>query len=79
MYLSIDKQCRPVATVAFLLASIVAVLSGIAVIVMGISYGAPSVRNAGILYTVTAPIFMWMVVYIAYIISALLGLKAAKE
>lgn len=78
MYLSIDKQCRPVATVAFLLATIVAVLSGIAVIVLGGVYGVPSVRNAGILYTLTAPVLMWMVVYIAYIFSALLGLKASK-
>lgn len=76
MYLSIDKQCRPVAMVAFLLASIVAVISGIAVIVLGLVYGVASVRNAGILYTLTAPVFMWMVVYIAYILSALLGLRA---
>ncbi len=78
MYLSIDKQCRPVATAAFLLATVVAVISGIAVIVLGGVSGITSVRNAGILYTLTAPVFMWMVVYIAYIFSALLGLRAAK-
>jgi hypothetical protein len=76
MYLSIDKQCRPVATVAFLLATIVAVISGIAVILLGALNGIATVRNAGILYTLTAPVFMWMVVYIAYIFSALMGLKA---